>query len=305
MNKLILVTFLTIFLSACGGGGGSGSNNGSGSTPVTPDLSVSINGVPTDIAENTDFSVNLTITNAVQNNNPKVQMVSDSKFVSYVVNSPTNITFSISDLTVNSSFSFTIVVNDSNNINDQKRNYTSQVFTVNVTNTSAQPVLDNISLVISQKERIINLSEENFVISKLVEINNFVDVLDEQRNNTSQSSVDLENAFESLSTVISDYNSKRNGATEVQVKSKYNEFLVALNAYYMPTIDTINKSMQALSNNTGLDFKTITNVYVDTESNSVSLFKGNPDLGTFVNNEWVFSSKFEYLNDFLSTDCSI
>lgn len=305
MNKLILVTFLTVFLSACGGGGGSGSNNGSGSTPVTPDLLVSINGVPTDIAENTDFSVNLTVTNSQQNNNPKVQMVSESSFVSSVVNSPTSITFSISDLMVNSSFSFRIIVNDSNNINDQKRNYTSQVFTVNVTNTSAQPVIDNISLVRSQKERIINLAEEKLVISKLVDINNFVDGLEEQWYNTSQSYVDLENAFESLSVIISDYNSKRNGVTEVQVKSKYNEFLATLNAYYTPTIDTLNKSMQALSNNTGLDFQAVNNVYIDSASNTVSLFKGNPDLGTFVNNEWVFSSKFEYLNDFLSTDCSI
>lgn len=303
MKKIILASCLTVLLSACGGGGSSsgGETGGGGGTPVDPKLAVSLSSVPAEIDESSTLSITVSATGVKNTISSSIEVTDGNDIVTTNTSNPNQISITVPDVTVDQSFSFRVKVQDGDGETDPKRNYTSNLFTVNVVNSSFQVELSEIKFVSDSRDRIINQFEEIVVLSKLEQLNNYIDKSKQTGYNVNQSSEELEIAFDTL--LLEEY---LNGeVTEIELKERYNDLNIIINDYYLPYIVSINTNLQLLSNQTGLSSQTLESLTFNEELNSVSLFTGNTDFGSVVDGEWVFSSQFSYLTDLLNTDCSI
>lgn len=296
MNKFILASFLMAFLSACGGGGDSG-----GGTPVDPTLSVSLSSVPAEMNESSTLSITVSATGVKNTISSSVVVTEGADIVSINDSNPNQLSITFSNLTVvDAEFSFMVKVQDGLS-DDIKRNWKSPTYKVNVKNSSFEAELNQITFVNDSRDRIINQHEEVNVLSKLQELNNYLNNSKTLGYNINQSSEELEIAFDTL--LLQEYLNKK--TTEVQLREKFNDLNNLINSYYLPYIQSINSNLELLSNKTGLNILPVEKLTFNEELNSISLFTGNTDLGSIVDGEWVFNSQFTYLTDIINTECSI
>jgi hypothetical protein len=314
MKKILIPITISLMITACGGGGGGGgggtTTNAQGGTQTSenPKSSSSssqeaINIVieKSSVTIDEDTSTNLTVGTGNVTGATYTVESTDTSVKGSVTDGILKITASKVDSDKDVSLS----------VNAQKGGVNSKAtIVIHVNNASAKALLEDATKILSQKDSLINLSEETAVF-------NFVNNLafksgyatrSETKSSSSAfnialkaASADAKSALDKLAITQIAYT--QGSATEVQLRKDFDDAIAILNKNGKIFIEKINAAINITKgpfaiSASGYNYALSVSKY--------SQFFGNPTLGKDDGGQWKFSQTYDYLNGLLNNaSCSI
>lgn len=294
MKKLSLLVIISSFaLTACGGGGDSEGSKSVAAvvpTPAAYSFSLSQNEVVTN--ESTKVEISVTESGATS---PSYTVESDNGIVKANVSSG-KLVIDIGDVDRRSSAKIKVTGTQG------PATKTVEVL-LNITNTSAEEIVANISGFISAKPTFETLNEEAQVFEFLTDLAYVSGNITKSAANTmrnqyesaiSESKSNLENVFDELSTTLSSYQS--GSISDANLETEYDDAMALVNAHGKIALDQINIASSSLS----VVSEIPVNGFAYNKSLTVfSQFIGNNNIGAVETDTWVFNSEYAYLGRLL------
>jgi len=309
LKNILAIAVISLLLTACGGGGsesepvkipdsggtGGGSDDG-GETPTPEELSLSVNGTSS-LNENSATSSKVTVNGAVGNiivSSIKYDYTDSANLLAtYDTNdNEVTINYSTKNLkTKNNSIKITVTMRD-----EQMREIVWDE-TVVVVNTSGDEAASNIESIINYIPELTQLKSEKLLAERFGELATMINVKVSESGSLladleSQVSDDYEISGweEEANLKLSNYSDGTGSEEDLNVALMNIELYTG--RYFEDVSNVLNNASLALASL--VDELDLGEVY-KTESGELSLFEGNPSLGQYIEEEWVFNEKSKYL----------
>ncbi|PCH94027.1 MAG: hypothetical protein COB83_12690 [Gammaproteobacteria bacterium] len=299
MNKKIITLISTAsltILSACGGGSDSSSKPQPAPTPLS--VTASNSSLSTNELETASTSISLTNASGTVTTSNNY---SGSGSISTTINGNViEVNFTAPDVENNIEETFTVSISDS----DETKSLT---FTANITNTSGDKLVSDISQVkiaFDQQDYFAELSNIFTTYNKIVTLtsvysqsvaNNHHTQFNDVLTSANASVTANEITPESIQTAIDSYNS--NTLTETELSVIFNDATALLNEKSLPLLTSINdiaKQSDKLPELLELSFQV---------NSSLSAFIGNNNYGEWADNTWQYKTDFSIIESVLTSTC--
>lgn len=177
---------------------------------------------------------------------------------------------------------------------------------LDVTNADAEPQLKQLQAYVDGMAPFLNLDEERFLVERFAKLFMMANQgdgtynakeIERKFNVVSQSPLKatLSDSIAEANNLLAGYQDMDPLATEVEIQ----DFITAQRGNLQRYIATVTDTLQSLLLNLDGDIPPIPTdtVYISPETNTVSLFIGNPHLGQFIDESWIYSEDYQFMND--------
>jgi hypothetical protein len=298
---------LIFLLSACGGGGGDAAETTSTNAPVNDSVNApptaalftaEVMTTPVSVSELSTAEINLTLKNptgSVKTTASVSTGISASEQYSFdISNDGSRVNIIIGEIQQEDNIDVIIT-----SIDDGGRKVLNTI-SFQVTNTSAEKLIEEINSYKDNMQRITDVIEEKALIKKFsivarLFIDNFdadseIDLLTRVDNAAKDILISQLNALATDTSSVDDYMSRT--TTELELVEYKNSLIGDVAKFVMPINDIINPFIASLSQEADV----FTLKGYELTNGLLSQLVGNKNLGNIVDGEWVFNQNYTYLS---------